>query len=122
MKVVPISSIFFLPLDKNFIISYQCLPTELYYLTAGIKSASKLGRINFFLFQVFQRCGELQKMVTFIRNDQFHALIQYSNPKEASAAKTLFDRQNIYNGCNTLHVEFSKMTELTVKYNNEKMR
>jgi len=34
----------------------------------------------------------------------------------------LFDRQNIYNGCNTLHVEFSKMTELTVKYNNDKMR
>jgi len=74
------------------------------------------------LKEVFQRCGELQKMVTFIRNDQFHALIQYANPKEASAAKTLFDRQNIYNGCNTLHVEFSKMTELTVKYNNEKMR
>jgi len=74
------------------------------------------------LHQVFQRCGELQKIVTFVRNDQFHALIQYSNPKEASAAKTLFDRQNIYNGCNTLHVEFSKMTELTVKYNNEKMR
>lgn len=74
------------------------------------------------LKEVFQRCGELQKMVTFIRNEQFHALIQYSNPKEASAAKTLFDRQNIYNGCNTLHVEFSKMTELTVKYNNEKMR
>lgn len=74
------------------------------------------------LQQVFQRCGELQKIVTFVRNEQFHALIQYSNSTEASAAKSLFDRQNIYNGCNTLHVEFSKMTELTVKRNNEKMR
>ncbi|XP_057299760.1 polypyrimidine tract-binding protein 1-like [Hydractinia symbiolongicarpus] len=74
------------------------------------------------LQQVFQRCGDLQKIVTFIRNDQYHALIQYSNPKEAAAAKTLFDHQNIYNGCNTLHVEFSKMTELVVKYNNDKMR
>ena len=72
--------------------------------------------------QVFQRCGDIQKIVTFIRNDQFHALIQYSNPKEASAAKNLFDHQNIYNGCNTLQVEFSKMSELKVKYNNEKMR
>jgi len=74
------------------------------------------------LQQVFQRCGELQKIVTFLRNDQFHALIQYSNAKEAAAAKTLFDHQNIYNGCNTLNVDFSKMTELTVKYNNDKMR
>lgn len=74
------------------------------------------------LQQVFQRCGEIQKIVTFVRNEQFHALIQYSNPKEAAAAKQLFDHQNIYNGCNTLHVEFSKMNELTVKYNNEKMR
>lgn len=74
------------------------------------------------LQQVFQRCGEIQKIVTFVRNDQFHALIQYSNPKEANAAKQLFDHQNIYNGCNTLHVESSKMSELKVKYNNEKMR
>jgi len=74
------------------------------------------------LQQVFQRCGEIQKVVTFIRNDQFNALIQYSNPKEAAAAKNLFHNQNIYNGCNTLHVENSKMAELKVKYNNEKMR
>lgn len=74
------------------------------------------------LQQVFQRCGEIQKIVTFLRNDQYHALIQYSNTKEAATAKSLFDHQNIYNGCNTLHVEFSKMTELTVKYNNDKMR
>lgn len=74
------------------------------------------------LQQVFHRCGEIQKIVTFVRNDQYHALIQYSNTKEAATAKSLFDHQNIYNGCNTLHVEFSKMTELTVKYNNDKMR
>jgi len=74
------------------------------------------------LHQVFQRCGDVQKIVTFVRNDQYNALIQYSNSKEAAAAKSLFDHQNIYNGCNTLTVEFSKMSELTVKYNNDKMR
>lgn len=74
------------------------------------------------LQQVFQRCGDIQKIVTFVRNDQFNALIQYSNAKEASAAKALFHRQNIYNGCNTLHVESSRMSQLTVKYNNDKMR
>jgi len=74
------------------------------------------------LQQVFQRCGEILKIVTFLRNEQFHALIQYSNAKEAAAAKNLFDRQNIYNGCNTLTVEFSRLDNLNVKYNNEKMR
>jgi len=74
------------------------------------------------LQQVFQRCGEILKIVTFLRNEQFHALIQYSNAKEASAAKNLFDRQNIYNGCNTLTVEFSRLDNLNVKYNNDKMR
>ena len=72
--------------------------------------------------QVFQRCGELQKIVTFTRNEQFHALIQYASEKEALAAKNLFHNQNIYNGCNTLHVDFSKLDNLVVKYNNDKMR
>lgn len=74
------------------------------------------------LQSVFSRCGELAKIVTFTRNDQFHALIQYHTPKEAAAAKTLFDGQNIYNGCNTLHIEFSKLDQLEVKFNNEKSR
>lgn len=74
------------------------------------------------LQQVFQRCGELQKIVTFTRNEQFHALLQYASDKEALSAKNLFHNQNIYNGCNTLHVDFSKLDNLVVKYNNDKMR
>lgn len=74
------------------------------------------------LQQVFSRCGEIQKIVTFMRNEQYHALIQYASPKEAQSAKTLFNHQNIYNGCNTLQVEFSKLDNLNVKYNNDKSR
>jgi len=32
------------------------------------------------------------------------------------------DGQNIYNGCCTLHLEYSKLTTLTVKFNNEKSK
>lgn len=32
------------------------------------------------------------------------------------------DGQNIYNGCCTLRISFSKLTSLNVKYNNEKSR
>jgi len=74
------------------------------------------------LQQVFQRCGDIQKIVTFTRNDQFHALIQYLSEREATCAKNLFHHQNIYNGCNTLSIGFSKLDNLVVKYNNDKMR
>lgn len=75
------------------------------------------------LDKVFNRCGELQKIVTFVRNDVFNALIQYRHPDQAINAKNTFDRQNIYNGCNTLSVEISNMVdELDVKFNNDKMR
>lgn len=32
------------------------------------------------------------------------------------------DGQNIYNGCCTLRISFSKLSSLNVKYNNEKSR
>ena len=32
------------------------------------------------------------------------------------------DGQNIYNGCCTLRIDFSKLSALTVKFNNEKTR
>lgn len=32
------------------------------------------------------------------------------------------DGQNIYNGCCTLRISFSKLTSLNVKYNNDKSR
>lgn len=32
------------------------------------------------------------------------------------------DGQNIYNACCTLRIEFSKLTSLKVKYNNDKSR
>lgn len=32
------------------------------------------------------------------------------------------DGQNIYNGCCTLRIDYSKMTSLNVKYNNDKSR
>lgn len=74
------------------------------------------------LEKVFQRCGKIQKIVTFMQSDQFHALIQYGTPEEAVTAKSLLDWQNIYTGCNTLNVTFSKLEQLHVKFNNDKMR
>lgn len=52
----------------------------------------------------------------------FQALIQYPDVITAQAAKLSLDDQNIYNACCTLRIEYSKLSNLNVKYNNDKSR
>ena len=74
------------------------------------------------LYQIFSKFGFVLKIVTFTRNNQFQALIQYAEPVNAYYAKMALNGRNIYNACCTLHIDFSKLTSLKVKYNNEKSR
>uniref|UniRef100_A0A3P9D8L2 Polypyrimidine tract binding protein 2 n=1 Tax=Maylandia zebra TaxID=106582 RepID=A0A3P9D8L2_9CICH len=53
------------------------------------------------------------------KNNQFQALLQFSDPVSAQQA---LDGQNIYNSCCTLRIDFSKLVNLNVKYNNDKSR
>ncbi|XP_036907260.1 polypyrimidine tract-binding protein 2 isoform X5 [Sturnira hondurensis] len=58
-----------------------------------------------------------------LRNQPIY--IQYSNHKELKTDNTLnqaLDGQNIYNACCTLRIDFSKLVNLNVKYNNDKSR
>jgi polypyrimidine tract-binding protein 1 len=52
----------------------------------------------------------------------FQSLLQYSDVASAIAAKRELDGQNIYAGCCTLRLQYSSLTNLNVKYNNEKSR
>lgn len=54
--------------------------------------------------------------------DSFQALIQYPDTASAQSAKQALDGQNIYNSCCTLRIDYSKMSSLNVKYNNDKSR
>ncbi|GBN88623.1 Polypyrimidine tract-binding protein 2, partial [Araneus ventricosus] len=74
------------------------------------------------LYQIFSRVGRVLKIVTFTKNGTFQALIQYPDVITAQAAKLSLDGQNIYNSCCTLRVEYSKLTNLNVKFNNDKSR
>lgn len=77
------------------------------------------------LHQLFTRTGFVMKIITFAKPgypQQFQALIQYMDPKAAQIAKESYDGQNLYYGCCPLKVEYSKLTNLNVKYNNEKSR
>ncbi|KAL0277871.1 UNVERIFIED_CONTAM: hypothetical protein PYX00_004998 [Menopon gallinae] len=74
------------------------------------------------LFQIFSKFGRVMKIVTFTKNNSFQALIQYPDVVTAQAAKLSLDGQNIYNSCCTLRIEYSKLSALNVKYNNDKSR
>ncbi|XP_014227129.1 polypyrimidine tract-binding protein 1 isoform X2 [Trichogramma pretiosum] len=74
------------------------------------------------LYQIFSRYGKVLKIVTFTKNGTFQALIQYADMMAAQNAKFNLDGQNIYNSCCTLRIDYSKMQNLNVKYNNDKSR
>lgn len=90
--------------------------------------------------QIFSKFGTVMKIITFTKNNQFQALLQFSDPVNAQQAKLVrlrppaprpgltllrlqaLDGQNIYNSCCTLRIDFSKLVNLNVKYNNDKSR
>jgi polypyrimidine tract-binding protein 1 len=74
------------------------------------------------LHSVFSRAGKVAKIVTFTKNGAFQALIQFESAREAQQAKMTLDGQCLFHHANTLRVEFSKLTQLNVKYNNDKSR
>ncbi|XP_022657533.1 polypyrimidine tract-binding protein 3-like isoform X2 [Varroa destructor] len=74
------------------------------------------------LHNIFSRIGKVLKIVTFNKNNTFQALVQFSDAMAAQAAKMTLDGQHIYNGCCTLRIEYSKLQQLNVKYNNDKSR
>ncbi|EHB09794.1 Polypyrimidine tract-binding protein 1 [Heterocephalus glaber] len=74
------------------------------------------------LHQIFSKFGTVLKIITFTKNSQFQALLQYADPVSAQHARLSLDRQNIYNTCCTLSIDFSKLTSLNVKYNYDKSR
>ncbi|XP_049322960.1 polypyrimidine tract-binding protein 1a isoform X2 [Astyanax mexicanus] len=74
------------------------------------------------LHQIFSKFGTVLKIITFTKNNQFQALVQYSDAVTAQHTRLSLDGQNIYNACCTLRISFSKLTSLNVKYNNDKSR
>ncbi|KAM7447078.1 Polypyrimidine tract-binding protein 1 [Porites harrisoni] len=74
------------------------------------------------LYKIFSSLGTVLRIVTFTKNSQFQALIEFNSVTEAEIAKLTLDGQNIYNSCCTLHLEYSKLTTLTVKFNNDKSK
>ncbi len=74
------------------------------------------------LQQIFSKFGQVLKIITFTKNDKFQVLIQMRDASSAQNARMSLNNQNIYNGCCTLQIDFSKLTTLEVRFNNDKSR
>lgn len=74
------------------------------------------------IYQIFSRFGPVLKIITFTKNEKFQALIQMKDAGCAQAAKNALHGHSIYASCCTLHIDYSKLNTLNVKYNNEKSR
>uniref|UniRef100_A0A1I7UQQ6 RRM domain-containing protein n=1 Tax=Caenorhabditis tropicalis TaxID=1561998 RepID=A0A1I7UQQ6_9PELO len=74
------------------------------------------------LHQLFTRYGKVLRIITFSKNNTFQALVQMSEANSAQLAKAGLENQNVYNGCCTLRIDYSKLSTLNVKYNNDKSR
>ncbi|XP_043721706.1 polypyrimidine tract-binding protein homolog 3-like isoform X2 [Telopea speciosissima] len=74
------------------------------------------------LHQVFSPHGFVEKIVTFQKSAGSQALIQYQSRQSAVQARNALQGRNIYDGCCTLDIQFSNLSELQVNYNNERSR
>lgn len=60
------------------------------------------------------------KIVTFWKNEEFKSLVQMESIDQAQAAQQALDGRDIYTGCNTLNIVFSRHPELRVRFNNDR--
>ncbi|CAJ0563908.1 unnamed protein product, partial [Mesorhabditis spiculigera] len=74
------------------------------------------------LYEIFHRFGKVLRIITFNKNNTFQALVQLSEARAAQLARQALDNQNVFNGCCTLRIDYSKLATLNVKYNNDKSR
>jgi len=72
------------------------------------------------LANIFKKHGDIQKIVTFTKNNVFQALVEYGSSTAAKYARQVLHGKNTYNGCCQLQIEYSKLTELNVKFNNDR--
>ncbi|RLN68000.1 hypothetical protein BBJ29_001445 [Phytophthora kernoviae] len=68
------------------------------------------------LQQVFQKFGNVEKIVTFWKDNEFKSLVQMESIDQAQAAQAALDGREIYTGCNQLSIVFSRHPELRIMF------
>jgi len=74
------------------------------------------------IHQIFKPYGEVLKIVTFVKDNVFKALVQMSSVESAINAKINLEGKDMFQGCCHLRIGFSKLKDLEVKANGPRMR
>jgi len=74
------------------------------------------------IHQIFRPYGEVLKIVTFVKDSVFKALVQMSTVESAMNAKMNLEGKDMFQGCCHLRLGFSKLKDLQVKANGPRMR
>jgi len=74
------------------------------------------------IHQVFKPYGNVLKIVTFVKDQSFKALVQMESIEQAINAKLLLEGKDMFQGCCHLRIGFSKLTDISVKQNGPRSR
>jgi hnRNP-L/PTB/hephaestus splicing factor len=74
------------------------------------------------IHQVFKPYGDVLKIVTFVKENSFKALVQMGSIDQALNAKLLLEGKDMFQGCCHLRIGFSKLSDLSVKQNGPRSR
>jgi len=74
------------------------------------------------IHQIFKPYGEVHKIITFLKDSVFKALVQLATVEQAINAKLLLEGKDMFQGCCHLRIGFSKLTDLKVTQNGPRSR
>jgi hypothetical protein len=74
------------------------------------------------IHQITKPYGDVLRIITFAKNMDFQALVQFATAEQAANAKLCLDQKDMFQGCCHLRVSFSKRQHLVVKVNDHKSR
>jgi len=74
------------------------------------------------IHQVTKPYGDVLRIITFTKNMEFQALVQFATAEQATNAKLCLDDKDLFQGCCHLRVSYSKRQHLVVKVNDHKSR
>lgn len=74
------------------------------------------------IHQIFKPYGDVLKIITFVKDGVFKALVQMATVEQAINSKLLLEGKDMFQGCCHLRIGFSSLTDLAVKANGPRSR
>lgn len=88
-----------------------------------IDNAPNLVINHLVFFKIFNRFGQIYRIVSFTKNNQHHGLVEFASPLSAHVAQLQLNTSNLLGDCGTMRIDFSKNPgPLQVQRQSDKVR